>query len=447
MEQKTHRKIYALMTSLFVMAVIFGFYQYKISQKLKQTVENQYNRAFHELVNYVDDIDVLLHKGMLVSSPSQMATISSELFRQTSAAKACLGQLPISEVQMENTEKFLSQIGDYTYLLSQNTINNEVITEEDYQNLSSLGEYSSNLSAQLMKLEEEVYAGNLHFDAMQKQSELSVAQAAGGDMLSGFQDVEKEFQEYPSLIYDGPFSEHIETLNPVFLEGKKIISQADALKKAKQFLGTENVTSSGESQNTVLDTYSFCTSENGRETCLSLSKAGGYPLYYLINREIGEETISVEDAIAKAGAYLENLGFSSMKHSYYDCSGGVACVNFAYEQDGTLCYSDLIKVKVALDNGEIVGLETKGYLMAHQKRTLPAAKLTAEDARGKINSHLQIDSLKLTLIPKDSKREVLCYECHGSFSGKNYLIYINAENGREEKILMLLESENGILTI
>lgn len=446
MKQSFQKYIYSALGVLLVLSFAFGSYHYRKAEKLEIMVENDYNRAFHELVNYVDDIEVLLHKGMLVSSPSQMATISSELFRQTSAAKACLGQLPLSEVQMENTEKFLSQIGDYTYLLSQNSINNEQVSQEDYKNLASLGEYAQKLNQELLKMEDEIYAGTLRFDALSKKSNASVAYAAS-DYLSGFQSVEKEFQEYPSLIYDGPFSEHIESMNPLMTENAPMVSGEEALKKARDFLGIPELSQNGESQNTVLDSYSFTASYDGRDVIAAFTKKGAYPLYFLINREIGEETIPVENAISIAAEYLKTHGFSSMTESYYDKSGGIATINFAYVQDDVICYSDLIKVRIAMDTGEVVGFESKGYLMTHTQRKLPAIKLSEAEAREKINSHLSVDSVRLALIPKDSKREVLCYECKGHFSDRNYLIYINAENGREEKILMLLESPEGILTI
>ena len=136
-----------------------------------------------------------------------------------------------------------------------------------------------------------------------------------------------------------------------------------------------------------------------------------------------------------------------MQESYYEKANGIATINFAYTQSNIICYSDLIKVKVALDNGEIVGFESHGYLMNHKHRTLPTPTLTAQQAKERVNRHLSIDTVQLTLIPKDSNREVLCFECKGNYNGHNFLIYINAENGREEQILMLIESEDGILTI
>ena len=44
--------------------------------------------------------------------------------------------------------------------------------------------------------------------------------------------------------------------------------------------------------------------------------------------------------------------------------------------------------------------------------------------------------------------EVFCHECKcENGDGSLYIVYINAETGTEEKILILLESENGTLTI
>ena len=125
----------------------------------------------------------------------------------------------------------------------------------------------------------------------------------------------------------------------------------------------------------------------------------------------------------------------------------MATVNYAYFQDGTTMYPDLIKVKIALDNGEIVGFESLGYIMCHRDREIPQTIISEQEAREKAGTHLSVDTVSKAYIPLDSKREVFCYELKGTLGKNNFLIYINAETGREEKILMLLESDKGILTI
>ena len=62
--------------------------------------------------------------------------------------------------------------------------------------------------------------------------------------------------------------------------------------------------------------------------------------------------LTYEQAVEKGRAWLESQGFRSMKESYYMTDEGVCVVNFAYSQNGVTCYPDLIKVGVALDNGD-----------------------------------------------------------------------------------------------
>ena len=107
----------------------------------------------------------------------------------------------------------------------------------------------------------------------------------------------------------------------------------------------------------------------------------------------------------------------------------------------------MIKVKVALDSGEIVGFESKGYVMNHHERALSQPQISEEEAKNNISTSLDVTATTMALVPKDSLQEVLCYEFKGSFKDKNFIIYVNAENGREEQILLLLESEEGILTV
>lgn len=448
-KQKT---IYLILAVIIAILTILSGYLFTQKKSLETTVENNYNRAFHELVSYVDDIDTLLQKSMLVSSAAQMSGLSSELFRQSTAAKACLGQLPVSEVQLETTEKFLSQIGDYTYSLSQNVIKSKDITDEDYKSLSELSSYATKLNDNLLKMQQDIYNGDINFGTVKKNAKEymeNTAKAAGGDVFTEFENVEKEFQEYPSLIYDGPFSDHIQNIQPAMLEGAKEITQEEGLKIAKKFLGTkgENLAYSGETQNTVIDSYTYSTSLDNSEIYITISKKGGYPVYFLNTRDVGDEKYNFNDAIANAKEFLNSKGYNSLKESYYDKSNGVATINFAYIQGDIICYSDLIKVKVALDNGEIVGMESNGYIMNHKHRDFETADLTVEQAKSYINKHLSVTSRSMALIPKDSKSEVLCYEFKGTHNDRNFLIYINAKTGAEEQILMLIESEDGILTM
>ncbi len=442
----TRKNLYWLFSVVTIVLLVFAIYEYFSAKIYRQSLEDTYNRAFFELTDYVDDIDTLLAKSMLATSAEEMANISQELSVQAQAAKSCLAQIPITEISLDKTEKFLSQVGDYTYSISQSIISKKTISEDEYESLAALGTFATTLNNSLSELSKNVYSGRLRFGQNGSIGKSGVVYAADSDPFS---DIEKKFGEYPTLIYDGPFSEHIENMKPKLLENRAEISKLDAAKKLATFLEVEenSLNFISDTQNTTIPAYLFRTKKGGNEISASITKKGGYVIYFTDNRSVRKEKVSVEDAIKNASAYLLEKGFKNMQESYYEKKNGIATINFAYTQNNVKCYSDLIKIKVALDDGSIVGMEAKGYIMNHHVRDVRTPALSKAEARLKISSKLSIDSVNVALIPKDSMREVLCYEFKGTFGDKNFLVYINAETGVEEDIQILIESPDGILTI
>lgn len=443
-----HIWIYTVLIAGLLVSLLWALSLNKSAKALEIDRENQYNRAFHEMVGYISDIDTLLSKAQLASSSAELATLSSDIFRQSAEAKSCLGQLPTTEIQLENTAKFLSQAGDYTYVLSQSMINGEEISQEEYANLAKMNEYAASLTESLVSIQNQLYNGEIKFSDMSAQRTINSAEAAGGDILADLENIEESFKEYPSLIYDGPFSDHIEHQQSEMINNANEISKEDAMKKALEFVGKDvKLEFTGETENSSIDAYNFSNGNADNYLSVSITKKGGYVLYFLKNVTVSEEHFDIETATENAKSYLDSHGFKNMEASYFQKDNGIATLNFAYAQDGVVCYSDLVKVKVALDTGNVVGLETKGYLMNHKQREATAPKITLEEAKAKISTNLEVTATRLAIVPKDSLKEVLCYEFKGTFHDKNFIIYVNADNGREEDILILIEDENGVLTI
>ncbi len=86
--------------------------------------------------------------------------------------------------------------------------------------------------------------------------------------------------------------------------------------------------------------------------------------------------------------------------------------------------------------------------MNHRQRELAAPKITRDAAWEGIPPDLTVKTEGTALIPTPGKNEVLCHEfvCT-SADGANIIVYINAETGKQQDILLLIESENGVLTV
>lgn len=135
-----------------------------------------------------------------------------------------------------------------------------------------------------------------------------------------------------------------------------------------------------------------------------------------------------------------------MKPTYYLKQGGAVTINYAYEQDNVTIYPDLIKVKIALDNGEVLGMETTGYLNNHTERNIEKPSISMQEAKSSLNKKLEITSEGLAIIPTEWKTEIFCYEFKGKVDGTDFLVYVNAKTGKEENILVIIDTPDGILT-
>ena len=178
-----------------------------------------------------------------------------------------------------------------------------------------------------------------------------------------------------------------------------------------------------------------------------ISKKGGHIVESSFDRDVQEEKISQVEANEIGKAYLASKGFENMKETYFIKQGNIVTINYAYNDSGIIVYPELIKVRVALDNGEILGIETTGDLNSHKSRAYKKPDISIEQARKSLNEKIEIKSESMAIIPTKWKTEIFCYEFKGSVEGKDFLVYINCETGDEEDILVILDTPGGTLTI
>lgn len=138
---------------------------------------------------------------------------------------------------------------------------------------------------------------------------------------------------------------------------------------------------------------------------IDVTQHGGLVLWMLnyTEKESTEEKLSLEEARKKAEKFLEERNYPNMKASYYEKVDGTVVINFAPYENKVIMYPDLIKVKVAMDDGEIIGFESLGYIMMHHDRKLPEIKITEEEARDKITKDFKVQQVNMAVIPLESK--------------------------------------------
>ena len=440
----------SIICTLLIIIAILGFVLYKKQREYRQASENSYNLAFYELVGYVQNVEAYLAKSIISSTPEKSADTLTNLWREANLAQSYLSRLPIESQELENTAKFLNQVSDYSYSLSRKKINDEQLSDDDFKNLKDLHGYSIELENTLNQLSADLNEGRLSWGELTKKGTIAFAQQVDNISKESFSNLEENFHEYTGLIYDGAFSEHLTGVEKKRLTGDDI-SEEQAKQKIEDFIGKESIketNSLGYSENATIPVYDFSVNTNDEKNInISISKKGGHVVSMNVNRDINAEAINEDEANKKGREFLESKGFNNMKETYYLKQEGIVTINYAYVQDDVVIYPDLIKVKIALDNGDIMGIETTGYLNNHEQRNISNIKINKEKAKERLNKNLEIKSEGLAIIPTNWKTEILCYEFKGKIDNREFLVYINAENGKEEDILIITNTPNGTLTM
>lgn len=428
----------SLVLAVTATALLVG--EKRTNKMYKTHIQNEYSRSLSELDSRLNNISVLLEKSVYVASSTKMPSFASQLFSEAELAKSALSQLPVNSHSFETLNRFLSQVGNFALSISDDTVNGKEITDTQKEQLSLLGTTARNI-AEAISDSQIKYNNVEHWvSVLEKRVDEIINDSLLADSLT---EIEENLSDYPTLLYDGPYSDHILKKSPVMTSNAVAVSKDSALDIARKFLpnGTAPLSYDGDEAGKI-EAYRFVN----EDTTITVSKNGGYVVYMRKNQGTNGIKLSYEDAINKAKDFLEKNGYSNMTDTYYFTEDGVCTINFAYVDGQTVCYTDLIKVGISLSTGEAVFFESAGYLTNHRPRAFESPTYTAQEAEETLEDKLKVESRKMALIPTDGGGEIRCYEflCKGE-NNREILIYVSTKMLTVEQIFILLRTDGGTM--
>lgn len=404
----------------------------------KTQLENQYERSFYSLTENMNDIELRLSKLLVSNSDTQVQKNLYNVSREAQASQMCLAELPTSHETINKTMRFINQLGDFCNYCADTLGRGEKLSQQQYKTLEELYRTNKSLTQELNVMASKLGSG------------LSVMGSYNNDNVPNkFKDGIKEIQDgsdFPVLDYEGPFADHAEKVEMKGLKGDEI-SQSRAAERISEIFG-ENVTAEDidfvNETGGKIPTYNFNVRQDGDNTYVQITKTGGHPLYVDNKRAVNGDALSIDECVQKAEEFISRAGYKNVISVWTSDFKGSVYVNMAPVTNEAVIYSDMIKVIIARDNGEILGLETKAYLSNNSDRQIGAAKLSAEQAKGKLNPKIagSISGIRLALIPVNEK-EILTWEIVSDWEDLKYIVYLDASSGEEVQIFRVIESVNG----
>lgn len=428
-----------------VSTAYWGYREHQEKNAVLIRAENNYQRAFNDLTYEIDLLHDEIGATLAMSSRTSLSPALAEVWRLTSNAHNDVGQLPLTLLPFNKTEDFLSQIGEFSYQTAIRDLEKEPLNEKEYTLLEQMYKRAGEIQNELRSVQRLVLKNNLRW----MDVELALAadkKPLDNTIIDGLKTVEKNVESYAETDF-GPTATSMEKGEKGFsrLEGRAI-SKEETKKIARSFLGLKgteqlSVEESGKGADNRFYSVSIEQPKTKSVIYMDITKKGGYPIWVINNREIQEQKISLNEAAAKGLQFLKEHKFENMElydSAQYDSTG---VFTYVTNINGVRVYPESIQMKVALDNGGIVGFSAKDYLSSYKKRNIVKPAITVEEARKHISKNVKVMEERQAVIMSDTKKEVLCYEFLGVYGKDTYQIFINAQNGTEEKVKKLQNVE------
>ena len=343
-----------------------------------------------------------------------------------------ISNLPIQGEDILASVRFINQLSGYTTTLEEKVAKGEALTSDELETLEELHQALISMKDNLNKMSNDMRNG---------YSILIASKEMNGDLNTfsiDFSQIKAIDVDYPTMIYDGPFSDSVVNQKIKGLSGDEI-SQDKALEKLQSVLDNISTIENQGETNGKFSTYNFKIMTSDNQTLYAqVTKQGGNLLTISGHNDSDIKNIDMANAEKIALNFAEKNGIENAEVVWQEELNDQAYFNIAPVQDGVILYPDLVKVKVDMEYGNVIGYDAISYWTNHTERDLDSSG----NVEVSIPSKFTIKNKRLVLAPLDYNREVLCYEYECEKENITYYFYFNAQTGVEENILKVVQTSD-----
>ena len=392
--------------------------------KLERQLAMERQRDLTDVARAMADIEVNLQKLLIASGASQSAQLLGETALLAQHVESGISRLPMQMETAAQAMKFAGQMGDYVMTLARQVAGGGMLTQTDETQIEGLLSACQGLNAHLADMP-------LYDEAEGIQTSVWPEE---GQSDSGI--------DYPSLIYDGPFSDGRMEGVPQGLTGERI-AREQARQAAARYAGVliEEIADAADSGG-VFEAFGFTARTPDGNINVQITGQGGHLLWMMPEAAQYEMRLNREECLRAAQQFLSDAGYGPMRRCFVQEYDGMIVANFAAVQDGVLLYPDQVKLQISMASGRVVGAECSQYLMNHHQRTDLTPAIDKDTARLSLSDRLSVQAAQLCVIPTD-EGEKLCWEFTGTFAAQTYYVYVDAKSAEAVKILRLERTQEG----
>lgn len=433
----------------------WGYSQYQARRQWEINAENQYQRAFQEFTNHVGNMETAMSKTLVAGSFPQSNRLLTDIWRESNSSQTSLGQLPLSSMELSHIKMLLAKASTFSFNSAQNQlISGNRLGNKEWNTLKSLRDQTQIIQRHLTALREQFYNARTRWLEVDRLGPLGATGLAdrslnNNKVTKAFLMLEDGLRRVPDVQFQGNNLEFVP--KPTGLTGNNINTR-EALAIARRFLGPDYRGAAIKYERLIYGGFPsyMITARHPRQrnriAYLSISVKGGHVAWMLGNRNVRSSRLSMAQAERSAKLFLAGNNYPAVETVSRERFANIATISLAPIRNNVIYYPELLKVQVAQDNGEVLGMDAISFLTFNDSREPAYQKpgLNETGVRRLLNPHLKPEKIRPAQVLDEMYNKVLCYEVAGTLDNNRYIIYYNANNGKEEKLRRVDRNGNEI---
>ncbi|WP_342509821.1 PepSY1/2 domain-containing protein [Sporosarcina sp. FSL K6-2383] len=416
------RKVLFVLVYTLTALTIFAVGKSVESENLSIALSGQYAKQMTDASEKLEELDTAVKKTLLFNQSDGSEKAREDIWRLSSDIKNSVATLPLDQSFSASWLNYLGRLGNYA-----KEANGESDDDAYHKVMSQASSNLRELADQWELATVGMVNGRLSMDDWKNRLE----SADKGHDWAGMGTAVKQYTES-----DFPLT----------------ASESDSMKKKElQDLADAKVTKEGAVErfktlfpavsNDVIGIemsepgspypfYHIRFAENQALGYIDITEKGGHVLSFLSERPFGKQSLPFEDIQKKTEKFLQDAGYKDLVYEESrENSTAWHMVYVRVESDyKAKVFSDTIHLKVAKDNGGIVGLDAAEYIRKEKTKPQP---ITKKDWKTFFHSTVTIAKEELAYVENDRLEQRLAH----------YLTVTIDENGEIGTYAVIVDTE------
>ena len=385
--------------------VVMGVFLYNSKQNemnLNRQLHANYTNEMSEASQKLDDLQESVQKASMFSDPTAQSEPLEDIWRLSSDIRNSIASLPLNQEFTNDWMNYLGRLGDFAKMKSE-----QKVTEDKWlQVASNVSKNLDEFSNEWENATTELLAQNEPYSEWSKE----VTAQKPSKNWSGLSDSVKQYTEsdFPLTASETDAQKKRELQN---IKDEEVTSQQAEQILKKMFPRYKNATivTTKSKPGAAYPFYHVQFNEGIRVGYADFTVKGGHLLSLLAERPIGNERISQEVIKEKAKEAVKSYGIDDVelvesRENHYFWHLTFIRVN---PENKARVYDDSIQMKLAKDDGEVLGLSTMEYI---QEETLPNQDIVPIDWTTFFTKDVKVQQEAFAYTDNKQLQQRLCYE-------------------------------------